>query len=35
MTPLLTTQLIGTVVPVDGFALFKSTLQVSALLQWT
>lgn len=31
MTPLLTTQLIGTVVPVDGWALFKSTLQVRAL----
>jgi BASS family bile acid:Na+ symporter len=28
MTPLLTTRLIGTLVPVDGVALFLSTLQV-------
>ena len=28
MTPVLTTKLIGTVVPVDGIALFQSTLQV-------
>ena len=28
MTPLLTTKLIGTLVPVNGMALFASTLQV-------
>jgi predicted Na+-dependent transporter len=28
MTPMLTTQLIGKAIPVDGMALFVSTLQV-------
>ena len=34
MTPLLTTQLIGTMVPVNGMALFVSTLQVLTSLQY-
>jgi hypothetical protein len=34
MTPVLTTQLIGSMVPVDGMALFKSTLQVRCSLLW-
>lgn len=34
MTPVLTTLLIGSVVPVDGMGLFKSTLQVRRSVLW-